>query len=192
MKIRHSLPFLGLVLGVGVVGLAACGGADERDTDRTSLAARSGEGVMWVDSSAAKKPVVAAAEGAAGPVNGAEVYATCATCHQQTGLGMEGSWPPLAGSEWLLNNPEVPIRIVLHGLHGPITVKGQSYNNIMQAWGEQFSDAQIAAVLTYARSSWGNAASAITTEQVALVREATKSHTEMWTADELKDLVHAK
>jgi mono/diheme cytochrome c family protein len=183
------LPFFGLALGTATLGVMACGGADERDTDRTSLAARATNSVMYYDTMAIARPA-AAATGAA--VNGAEVYNSCAACHQPNGQGMPGSWPPLAGSEWLLNNPEVPIRIVLHGLHGPITVKGQSYNNVMQAWGETFSDEQIAAVLTYARSNWGNNAPAITAEQVAAVREATKDRTEMWTAEELQGLLEAK
>lgn len=189
MKFRQSLPFFVLTLGTAALGVAACGGADERDTDRASLAARASYGVMWNDTMAATKP---APPGGEATVSGAEVYATCAACHQANGQGMPGSWPPLAGSEWLLNNPEVPIRIVLHGLHGPITVKGQSYNNLMQAWGETFSDEQIAAVLTYARSNWGNNAPAVTAEQVATVREATKEHTEMWTAEELQGLIQAK
>jgi len=188
MKFRPTLPFFVLALGTATLGLAACGGADSRDTDRTSLAARAGQDVMHNDTMAIARP--AAATG--GKVSGAEVYNTCAACHQPNGQGMPGSWPPLAGSEWVINNPEVPIRIVLHGLHGEISVKGQSYNNVMQAWGETFSDEQIAAVVTYARSSWGNSASAVTAEQVKKVREETKAHTEMWTAKELQDLIQAK
>lgn len=166
--------------------VSACGGADDRDPDRTSLAARAPSNVMYMDSTAIPKDSVAA-----GPVSGAEVFTKCAACHQQNGQGMAGSWPPLAGSEWLVNNPEVPIRIVLHGLQGPITVKGQSFNNAMQAWQDQLSDEEIAAVITYERSSWGNSASAITAEQVKAVRDATKSQTTAWHADDLKDLIHA-
>jgi mono/diheme cytochrome c family protein len=168
---------------------AACGGADSRDTDRTSLAARAPTDIMYMDTAAIPRDTTAVANG---PVSGAEVFTKCAACHQTNGQGMPGSWPPLAGSEWLLNNPEVPIRIVLHGLQGPITVKGQSFNNAMQAWADQLSDAEIAAVLTYERSSWGNAASAVTEAQVKAVREATASQTTAWHADDLKDLIHAQ
>jgi mono/diheme cytochrome c family protein len=175
------------LLPCAVLLLAACGGADDRDPDRTSLASRAPHDVMLSDTTAiltdtGPKPT--------GPVNGAEVFTKCAACHQTSGLGTPGAWPPLAGSEWLVNNPGVPIRIVLHGLHGPITVKGQSYNNSMQAWADQLSDDEIAAVLTYERSNWGNAASAVTAEQVKAVRDSTKEHTAPWTADELKDLIH--
>src|SRR5690606_29517374 len=138
------------------------------------LAALAKHDVMWYDTMAVLKTVQATE----GPVSGEQVYAVCAACHQQNGQGMAGSWPPLVGSEWLLNNPEVPIRIVLHGLEGPITVKGQAYDNIMQAWADQLNDEQIAAVLTYARSSWGNNAPAVTAEQVAAVREATQDQAE--------------
>ncbi len=195
MKLRPSLPqnvsraLIAATFGAIALGATACGGADERDTDRTSLSARAKHSAMYFDEKAAVRP---AAESDTGAVDGATVYAACAACHQQSGTGMAGAWPPLAGSEWLVNNPEVPIRIVLNGMHGAITVKGESYNNVMQAWRDQLSDDKIAAVLTYARSSWGNNASAVTTEQVAAVREATKDRTESWTAEELKDLIHAQ
>jgi len=168
--------------------VAACGGADERDPDRTSLAARQGHDVMWTDTTALPvKPVAAG-----GQANGAEVFTRCAACHQATGQGMPGTYPPLAGSEWLLNNPEVPIRIVLHGLQGAITVKGATFNNAMTPFAEQLSDAEIAAVLTYERSSWGNSASAVTAEQVKAVRAATASQTTPWKPDDLKGLINAK
>lgn len=190
MRFRPSLPraFNAALCGLVVAGALACGGADERDTDRLSLSARAPHSVMMFDSTAAIRAAAEVEDG--GEVDGAQVYAVCAACHQQTGMGMPGAWPPLAGSEWLLNNPEVPIKIVLHGMTGPIVVKGTEYNNVMQPWQDQLSDEQIAAVLTYARSSWGNNAPAITASQVASVREATKEHTDMWTADELKDQIH--
>ena len=105
---------------------------------------------------------------------------------------MPGAYPPLAGSEWLLNNPEVPIRIVLHGVQGPITVKGSSFNNAMTPFGDQLSDAEIAAVLSYERSSWGNNAAPVTSEQVATVRAATKAQTGPSKPDELKGLINGK
>ena len=67
---------------------------------------------------------------------------------------------------------EVPIRIVLHGLHGPITVKHEPYVGTMAALGDLLDDRQIAAVLTYVRASWGNRASAVTEAEVAAVRAA--------------------
>ncbi len=112
-------------------------------------------------------------------------YAVCSTCHQPTGLGLDPAFPPLAGSEILTGPSEVPIAIVLHGLQGPLKVKGKDYNGAMVAWG-QLSDEDIAATLTYERASWGNSAPAVTAAEVAAVRAATKSRTTPWTWDELQ------
>jgi len=120
------------------------------------------------------------------PVDGASVFANrCAACHQATGLGLPGAFPPLAGSEYVLGEEARVVRIVLHGLTGPVTVKGQTFNGAMPAWADQLSDAEIAAVLTYVRSSWGNGAEAITVEKVARERAATTGRTAPWTAGEL-------
>ncbi|HEY8309131.1 MAG TPA: cytochrome c, partial [Gemmatimonadaceae bacterium] len=169
--------------------ITACGGADSRDTDRTSVASNEPNNVMYFDSTQAVIPGSPAAGGAAGAPNGAELFTRCAACHQATGLGVPGAYPPLMGSEWLLNNPEVPIRIVLHGLQGPITVKNTNFNNAMTPFGDQLSDAEIAAIISYERSSWGNAASKITAEQVASVRAATKTQTTPWNPADLKALI---
>jgi mono/diheme cytochrome c family protein len=98
--------------------------------------------------------------------------ANCVTCHQATGTGVPGVYPPLAGSEWVVDpqHEKHIIAIVLHGLNGPITVKGNTYNNAMTPFGGILRDDQIANVLTYIRSEWGNNAPAITAEQVAAVR----------------------
>lgn len=186
-----------LLLAVSLPLLAACGGADERDTDRSATATNAAtdkQSVMYFDSTVAVIPgskPAGAAGGAAAGANGAEIFTRCAACHQATGLGMPGAYPPLAGSEWLVNNPEVPIRIVLHGLQGPITVKGTSFNNAMTPFGDQLSDEEIAAVISYERSSFGNSASKITAEQVKAVREATKSQTGPWKPDDLKGMINA-
>jgi mono/diheme cytochrome c family protein len=114
------------------------------------------------------------------------------SCHQATGQGIPGTYPALAGSEYAANaNPAVPIRIVLHGLQGPITVKGTTYNSLMPAYGlgVVMTDEEVAAVLTYVRSSWGNSASAITAAEVAAERQATASHTGAMTAELLKPLM---
>jgi mono/diheme cytochrome c family protein len=140
----------------------------------------------------AAAPAAAAPAAATGAPQGQQVYQRCAVCHQATGLGMAGSFPPLAGSEWATTaSPAVAIRVVLHGLSGPVTVKGQKFANLMPAYGtgQPLSDAEVAAVLTYVRSSWGNRASAVTAEQVAKERTATASHTAAWTAAELQGLL---
>jgi mono/diheme cytochrome c family protein len=114
----------------------------------------------------------------------------CAVCHQQTGLGVAGQFPPLAGSEWVLSQDwhgdNHMVRIVLHGFHGPVTVKGEQFNNVMAPWGKVLKDEQIAAVLTYVRNQWGNKAPPITKEFVSKMREETKDRTEPWTQKELQ------
>lgn len=121
--------------------------------------------------------------------------AACNTCHQPTGLGVPGVYPPLAGSEWATGSEERVIRILLHGLGGPITVKGTTFPGAaaMPAFGKvagsgyNWSDDKIAAVLTYVRSEWGNTASPITAEQVAAIHSKEGDH-KAWTADELSKL----
>ena len=93
----------------------------------------------------------------------------------------------MAGSEIVLGAPEIPVAIILHGMRGPVTVKGQTYNGMMLALGGSFNDVQIAAVTTYIRSQWGNAAPAVTPELVATVRAATRSRTAMWNWSELRN-----
>jgi len=85
----------------------------------------------------------------------------------------------------VLGEEERVVRIVLHGLQGPVTVKGGTYNGAMPAWADVMSDAEIAAVLAYVRSSWGNSAGAIAVEKVAQERAATAGRTTPWTAAEL-------
>lgn len=135
----------------------------------------------------AVQPPASTTETAEPVADGAGVYArVCVTCHQSNGLGVPGAFPPLAGSEWLLGEADVPAKIVLYGLQGAITVKGSTYNGVMPAWGAQLSDAEIAAVLNYTRSSWGNSAPEIKAETVGAIRKETAGRTTGFTADELK------
>jgi len=130
--------------------------------------------------------------GATGPVTltraqlGKRIFTSiCMTCHQATGQGVPGQYPPLAGSEWAQGNEERVIRIVLHGLNGPITVEGKEYNNVMAPLGAVLKDEQIANALSYVRSEWGNKAAEVQPETVAKVRAETAAHTGFWTAPEL-------
>ncbi len=118
-------------------------------------------------------------------LQGKRVYANCAACHQANGLGAPGQFPPLAGSEWVLaESPARIVRLVLHGISGPITVSGQSFNAAMPPWGAVLSDDDIAAVVTYIRSEWGNKASPVTAEQVKAIR-GKQPERGPWTPDEL-------
>lgn len=110
--------------------------------------------------------------------------ASCAACHQLTGLGMEGLAPPLADSEWVLGPPERLARIVLHGVRGPLSVKGKTYEMEMPSLAV-FDDEQIASVLTYIRREWEHGASPVSAETVKAVRAATSARNEPWTEAEL-------
>ncbi len=103
-------------------------------------------------------------------IDGGAVYAAnCVACHQATGAGLAGVFPPLADSQWVLGDEARLVQILLHGIAGPIEVRGQVYAGVMPAFA-QLSDGEIAAVLTHVRSTWGNSASPITADQVTAGR----------------------
>jgi mono/diheme cytochrome c family protein len=82
-------------------------------------------------------------------------------------------------------------RIVLDGLTGPVTIKGQLFNAgaTMTPWRATYNDEQIAAVLSYVRQQWGNNAPPIKPEQIKAIRAETASHAgRSWTADELQQI----
>ena len=118
--------------------------------------------------------------------SGKQTYAgLCTACHQPTGKGLEGLAPPLADSEWVNGDPERIIKVVMHGLRGPIKVKGLSYNYDMPAAGF-LSDEQIAGVLTYIRREWDHEASPVPLDLVQKIRAETKGRTDAWTEGEFK------
>ena len=115
---------------------------------------------------------------------GKAIYQTCSACHQATGLGLANVFPPIAESEWVNGPAENLIRIQLRGLMGKITVKGKEYNSVMPP-NATMTDQQIADVLTYIRSNFGNKAEAVTPAQVTALRgEVGKP---MLTVKDLKD-----
>lgn len=110
----------------------------------------------------------AAAPGAA--VDGKAIFAAqCAACHQATGKGLPGVFPPLDGSEWVTGDTRVLANILLHGINGEITVAGNKYQGSMPAFA-QLSDAELAGVASYIRSSWANQAEAVSDELFAKER----------------------
>jgi mono/diheme cytochrome c family protein len=119
---------------------------------------------------------------------GRQVYAaTCAQCHKPDGLGQDGLAPPLIDSEWTVGPAEASVRIVLHGLRGPISVAGRAWNLEMPAL-RLLSDQQIAAALTYVRRSWDHTADPVPAALVTKVRAETQERQEAWTANELQRL----
>lgn len=122
---------------------------------------------------------------------GLEIYERdgfCATCHQRDGKGLSASgFPPLAGTKWVLGNEDRLIKLALKGLMGPIEVLGKQYPGQvpMTPYEGLLSDEEMAAVLTYVRNSFGNAASAITPEKVKAVRALTDSKSGFYSPEEL-------
>lgn len=111
-------------------------------------------------------------------VDGAALFATaCVACHQATGAGLPGVFPPLAGSEWVNGKEATLAAIVLHGINGSINVEGASFTGAMPAFKVQFSDEQLAAVLSHIRAQWGNAGAPVSAAAVGAVRERLKDRT---------------
>jgi nitrite reductase (NO-forming) len=98
---------------------------------------------------------------------------TCSPCHQQTGTGIPGVFPPLAGSDLLAKEPKRAIEIALNGLNGALTVNGTTYNGVMPPQ-SQLPDDAIANILTYVLNSWGNKGGRMTTDEVQTKRASTK------------------
>ncbi|MEX1113256.1 MAG: cytochrome c [Patescibacteria group bacterium] len=176
MKTTFAPPMLTsrkLHVAVLIAATAACGGAPKEPPSE--------------DAAVAPGAVVATTLSP-----GQQVYQRCVTCHQLNGEGLPGTFPPLAGSEYAnAANPAVPIRILLHGIEGPITVRGQEFSGSMPAFGIgiEMSNEEVAAVLTYIRSSFGNSASAVQPADVAATRAAPRARTGPVTAEELEALM---
>jgi nitrite reductase (NO-forming) / hydroxylamine reductase len=123
------------------------------------------------DPLAVHKAEVAGAAVSADQVKAGEkaYQAACMACHQPDGKGMPGAFPPLADSDYLAADTERAIRVVLHGLTGPVTVNGVEYNSVMPPM-TQLSDTDVAGALTYAMNSWGNRLGSVSAAQVAAIR----------------------
>ncbi|RLA27832.1 MAG: nitrite reductase, partial [Gammaproteobacteria bacterium] len=103
--------------------------------------------------------------------NGAELFAAnCAACHQADGKGLPGAFPPLAGSDYIKEDPWRLVEATVNGLSGPMTVNGAEYNNVMPAM-SYLSDDELSAIVTYVLNSWGNAGGQFSAEQIGRYRE---------------------
>jgi mono/diheme cytochrome c family protein len=116
---------------------------------------------------------------------GKEIYANCQSCHQPTGQGVAGQFPSLVGTDYVVGSERRLVSILLKGIQGPLKVGDATYNGLMPAWESTLSDKKIAAVATYVRSAWGNAAPEISPEKVAVVRKELSSRTTPYTESEL-------
>ncbi len=110
----------------------------------------------------------------------------CAGCHLNEGPWMMGEAPPLEGSAWVAGPENRVIKIVLHGLRGPIEVRGKNYNQEMPGFGPVLTDADIASLLSYVRRRFGGPAGTPVSEAaVSLIRSANRGRMEYWTVHEL-------
>jgi mono/diheme cytochrome c family protein len=102
---------------------------------------------------------------------GKEVYERyCIVCHMANGQGVPSAFPPLTQTDYVNQDTDRLIGIVLNGLTGEIEVNGVVYNGVMTPHKDLLNDQEVADVLTYVRSSFGNDAPAVTAEQVAAIR----------------------
>jgi hypothetical protein len=109
----------------------------------------------------------------------------CSACHGSDGLASDGEAPPLAGSAWVSGPAARLIKIVLHGLRGPIQVGDKIYDREMPGAGRRFSDREMAALLSFVRNRWGASGAEITPSAVTRVRTASGSRNRYWTVEEL-------
>ncbi|WP_426115861.1 c-type cytochrome [Massilia sp. PWRC2] len=124
-------------------------------------------------------------KGAVSTANGADLYAAnCVACHQASGAGLAGAFPPLAGSEWVAGPDNILANILLHGITGRLTVRGATYNGAMPSFKDKFDDREIAAVLSHIRANFGNTAPQVSANVVQRERAASKARTTPWNGDD--------
>jgi mono/diheme cytochrome c family protein len=173
---ERAMRFHILISPIVLTLFAACGGEAAHGGDTSAGAAAAATPATATGQASSSGTAAAAAPDSAASstagADGATIYQRCAACHQVGGTGVPGVYPPLAGSEIATGPAARPINIVLHGLSGPIPVAGKAFNSTMPPFGTgvPMSDAEIAAVLTYVRQSWGNAAPPVTPADVARER----------------------
>lgn len=103
-------------------------------------------------------------------VRGKDVYVTyCMSCHMEQGEGLEGAYPPLAKSDYLMADKKRSILQVIHGANGEIKVNGVVYNGEMP--GVDITDQEVSDVLNYIRNSFGNKGAAVTPAEVKASRK---------------------
>ena len=108
---------------------------------------------------------------------------TCAACHQVSGRGDIVLAPPLRNSPWVLGSAERVAKLVLHGLRGPVTLDGVTWDSEMPS--HSFDDEDTASVLTYIRRAWNHGAEPVAPELVRKVREETAARRGPWHVSEL-------
>jgi alcohol dehydrogenase (quinone), cytochrome c subunit len=136
-----------------------------------------GTAIEGPQSSLADAPAVAPASAATiAPARGAIVYAAnCAACHMPTGTGFSGMFPPLAANPVVNSQDPISlIHIVLSGSTMPAT-QGAPMAAMMPGFATRLNDGQVADVITYIRSSWGNKGGPVDASQVTSLRASIKA-----------------
>lgn len=163
-----------LLFGIGYIVVAEAPGAPALGDRRTLADLRK-------PAADAKQP--------AGAADGAQLYAAqCVACHQASGKGLAGVFPPLDGSEWVLGNERVLAHILLHGIEGELTVAGTVYKGAMPAF-KQLPDADLAALASHVRQQWSNKAAPVQAALLAQERRLSSTRTQPYAGGaELKTL----
>src|ERR1700683_1490957 len=133
----------------------------------------------------------AVAEAPATPMEiGKKLYGgNCANCHQSSGQGQPGAYPPLVNSEYVIGSKERLAGILPKGLHGTVPVAGTSFGTqVMPAQETILTPEKIANLMTYIRGSWGNTANAVTTDEVNAAKAKFASHSAAFTEAELQKI----
>lgn len=148
------------VILIMAIALISCNNGD-KSADKKEDAVKIGQG----STSTSNADLKASME------RGKETYNTvCMVCHMPNGKGVAGTFPPLAGSDYLVNNRTESIKSVKYGQQGEIVVNGVTYNGVMAPLG--LSDKEVADVLNYVMNSWGNEQDKMVTEkEVAAVNK---------------------
>jgi len=138
------------------LGMMACGGGESHEGETTEATT---EEVVEVTEEIVEE--VSTADYSAGE----EVFnSTCKACHQASGEGIVGAFPPLANSDYLLEDKNRAIKLILEGSSGEIVVNGETYNGTMTP--QNLEDQQVVDVLNYVLNSWGNDGGEVTLEEV--------------------------
>lgn len=116
--------------------------------------------------------------------HGLNLYTHCTGCHQADGMGLRGFYPPLSESPIVTGASEPLIAILLHGIEGPLTIDGATYDQPMPP-APFADDSDIADIATFIRASFGNEGSAISAQEVSHIRAAIEHHTGPWTVTTL-------
>lgn len=148
------------------VVLSACGGSQQTESEESDSTTQAQSTEQPEETADTSQTAQAASENPLGE----KIYKQyCFACHQMDGNGVPGNFPPIRDTDWVNGDKERLIKLVINGMEGPIEVNGVTYNSVMTPHGF-LKDEEIASVLTYVRSNFGNNSSAVTVEEVQQIR----------------------